>query len=88
MIETSLSLASKALYIVLQISLPPIIVAAVVGLLVSLFQAITQLQEQTLSFGIKLVAISATIFLISRWLASGLYLYAEEIFSKFYLMVG
>ncbi len=43
------SFLTKALYLVLWLSLPPIIVASVVGTLFSLFQALTQIQEQTLS---------------------------------------
>ena len=41
----------------------PIVVATVIGILVSLIQALTQIQEQTLSFAIKLIAISGTLLL-------------------------
>ena len=61
------SFFTQALYLVLWLSLPPIIVGSVVGTLFSLFQALTQIQEQTLSFGIKLIAVSATILLTARW---------------------
>ena len=44
--------ASQALYLVLVISLPPIVIASVIGILLSLIQAVTQLQEQTLTFGV------------------------------------
>ena len=57
MVELAIDYAVKALYIVMILSLPPIVVASVVGIVVSLVQAITQLQEQTLSFGIKLLAV-------------------------------
>ena len=52
---------THALYLSLWLSLPPIVVASVVGVLFSLFQALTQIQEQTLSFGIKLIAVMATL---------------------------
>ncbi|MBY0443578.1 MAG: flagellar biosynthetic protein FliQ, partial [Burkholderiales bacterium] len=45
---------NRALYLVLLLSAWPIIVATVVGLLIGLFQTVTQLQEQTLPFGFKL----------------------------------
>lgn len=85
--EYTLELASRALYLTLQISLPPIIVGAVVGILVSLFQAVTQLQEQTMSFAFKLISISITIIALMGWLTGDLYNYSETIFSNFYLLV-
>lgn len=83
---TALTYAVKALYLVLILSLPPIIVASVVGILLSLIQAITQLQEQTLTFGVKLIAVALTLFLMGGWLAGEILRYADEIFSRFYLI--
>lgn len=71
-----LQYTSQALLLVLILSMPPIIVASIVGTLVSLFQALTQIQEQTLSFAIKLVAISITIYLTARWLGYEIYHFA------------
>ena len=74
------SYLSKALYLVLWLSLPPIVVASVVGTLFSLFQALTQIQEQTLSFAIKLIAVMATLALTARWIGGELYNYTVSIF--------
>jgi type III secretion HrpO family protein len=57
----------KALMLVLVLSLPPIIVASAVGILLSLVQAVTQVQEQTLQFGLKLAAVVVTIVVTARW---------------------
>lgn len=73
----------KALYLVLVLSLPPIIVAAVVGTLFSLFQALTQIQEQTLSFAIKLIAVMATLALTVRWIGGELYNFTLLVFDLF-----
>lgn len=62
-----------ALYLSLWLSLPTIVVASVVGVLFSLFQALTQIQEQTLSFGIKLIAVMATLVVTARWMGVELY---------------
>ncbi len=70
----------NALILVLLLSLPSIIVASLVGLLVSLIQALTQIQEQTLSFAIKLIAVIASIVFTARWLGSEMYTYAVRIF--------
>ena len=70
-----LSVLVKAMYLVLWLSLPPIVVASVVGTLFSLFQALTQIQEQTLSFAIKLIAVMATLALTARWIGGELFNY-------------
>lgn len=77
--------AGECLYLVLVISLPPIIVAAVVGLVLSLVQAVTQLQEQTLVFGVKLIAVVVTLFALGGWMTAELVRFASEIFDRFYL---
>jgi type III secretion protein S len=74
-------------YLVLMLSMPAIAVASLTGLIVSLFQAITQLQEQTLSFGIKLVSVIATILITAGWLGGELVRFSKGIFDSFYLMV-
>ncbi len=73
----------KALYLVLALSLPPILVAAVVGTLFSLFQALTQIQEQTLSFAIKLIAVMATLALTVRWIGGELFNFTLMVFELF-----
>jgi type III secretion protein S len=82
----ALSLTTKAMYLVLALSLPPILVASVVGLGLSLFQAVTQLQEQTLSFGIKLIAVSTALFVAAPWISAELLSFAREIFDNFHLL--
>mgnify|MGYP000181416070 CR=1 FL=1 len=74
---------THALYLSLWLSLPPIVVASVVGVLFSLFQALTQIQEQTLSFAIKLVAVMVTLALTARWVGGELYNYTLSIFEMF-----
>ncbi len=78
-----LDYAQTCLIIVLRLSLIPIIVATVIGLLVSLLQALTQVQEQTLGFAVKLIAIALTIMAASSWMGGEILLYTQEIFNKF-----
>ncbi|EXJ15638.1 type III secretion system export apparatus subunit SctS [Imhoffiella purpurea] len=77
-----INLAAKALLLVFYLSLPPILAAAIVGTLVSLFQALTQIQEQTLSFAIKLFVVIVTIFMSARWLGGELVDYTLGIFDQ------
>lgn len=78
------SYMTQALYLVLWLSLPPIAVASIVGTLFSLFQALTQIQEQTLSFAVKLIAVFATLLLTARWISGELYNYTISVFDLFY----
>lgn len=82
----AMNAAAQALYLVLVLSLPPIVIASVVGILLSLVQAITQLQEQTLSFGVKLIAVIATLFLMGGWLGGQILQFSNEIFTRFHLL--
>lgn len=68
--------AKQALVLSLLLSLPVIVIASVVGLLFSVFQALTQVQDQTLSFAIKLVFIILALYLTSDWMATKIYRFA------------
>ncbi|MCW2477119.1 MULTISPECIES: EscS/YscS/HrcS family type III secretion system export apparatus protein [unclassified Symbiopectobacterium] len=70
---------NKALYLILTMSVLPIAVATIVGLLVGLFQTVTQLQEQTLPFGVKLLSVALCLFLISGWYGDIMLNYAREV---------
>ncbi|MCP4745703.1 MAG: EscS/YscS/HrcS family type III secretion system export apparatus protein [Desulfobacteraceae bacterium] len=85
---TLLHLTLEALILTLMLSLPPIIVAAVFGIAVALFQAVTQIQEQVLSFTIKLVAVIVTLTLTARWAGMELLRYANRLFEQFPNMVN
>jgi type III secretion protein S len=84
--SVAINYASEALYLVLMISLPPIIIASIIGILLSLIQAVTQLQEQTLTFGVKLIAVVLSLFLLGGWMSGEILRYAEGIFNRFYLL--
>lgn len=71
---------SQAMMLILYLSLPVIIAATVVGLVIGLFQALTQIQEQTLPFGIKLVAAVLALMLTARWIGGEIMVYATRLF--------
>ncbi len=73
----------QGLLLTLLLSMPAIVVASVVGVLFSLFQALTQIQEQTLSFAIKLVAVALTLMLSARWIGIEIYNYTVVLFDSF-----
>ena len=81
--ETFVYLTRECLWLILFLSLPPIGVATIVGLIVSLLQALTQIQEQTLGFAVKLIAILLTLLFLGSWFAGQLLSFGKEIFSEF-----
>lgn len=78
-----LGLTVQALWLVLVLSAPPIIVASVLGLIVAMIQAATQIQEQTFQYAVKFVGVVLTIFLTMSLLAGSLVVFADDIFSGF-----
>ncbi len=75
----ALDLGREALLMVLIISAPIMGVGLLVGLLISLFQSMTQLQEQTISFVPKIVAMVGVALVLIPWLASHLLEYTREL---------
>jgi type III secretion protein S len=64
----SVELLRNALVVIVMLSAPALIVATLIGILVSLVQSLFQIQDQTLSFALKLVAIGAVMFSTGRWM--------------------
>ena len=78
-----IALTNDALWLVLILSAPPIIVASVAGLVVAVIQAATQIQEQTLQYTVKFFAIVLTLFVTASLLAASLYRFSDRVFSEF-----
>jgi type III secretion protein S len=79
----AVNLMTEAMMLVMVLSMPPIVVASVVGILVSLIQALTQIQEQTLSFAIKLIAVAITIAATAGFLGSQMLAFTLKLFNDF-----
>ena len=80
--ETILSVGSRALEITLLIAAPLLLVALVTGLIVGAFQAATQINESTLSFIPKVVAMSLTLVIAGPWMLKILVSYTRELFES------
>lgn len=78
------SLASEALMLCVVLSLPAVLVSAVVGLAVSFFQAVTSLQDQSISQGIKLLAVALAVGLSAPWAGTTLTLFSESVFASIF----
>ncbi|UYK99732.1 type III secretion system export apparatus subunit SctS [Pantoea stewartii] len=73
-----MNLFKQAMLLVVLLSSPPLLVAVIVGVLVSLLQAVMQLQDQTLPFAIKLVAVGIALALSGRWIGVELLELAQQ----------
>lgn len=74
-------LSYQALLLILILSGPPILISMVLGLMVAVFQAATQIQEQTLSFTVKLFAVIFTVIAMGGWLGAQVMQYTMTIFN-------
>ncbi len=75
-----ITVANKGLWLILILSLLPLLASLIVGLLVSLFQALTQIQEQTLTFVPKIIATILVIMITAGWMMQNLQEFAKETF--------
>jgi flagellar biosynthetic protein FliQ len=86
--ESVLALAQQALQVTLLMSAPPLLAALLTGLVVSVFQAATQINEMTLSFIPKLLAIFVVLVLFGPWMLGILLDYIRELFTGIPAMIG
>ena len=83
-----MDLGREAMYIVLLISGPILGIGLIVGLIVSIFQATTQIQEQTLVFIPKLAAVFITLILLGPWILQILVDYVGRLFNSIPTFIG
>ncbi len=76
-------IARDTLYLVISVSLPALLVSLIVGLVISIFQTVTSIQEQTLTFVPKILAVFITLAIAGSWMLETLVNFAENLWSKF-----
>jgi type III secretion protein S len=76
-------LSYQSLLLILILSGPPVFISMILGLMVAIFQAATQIQEQTLSFTVKLIAVIFTLILMGGWLGAQIMQFSNNIFLNF-----
>ena len=86
--DTVLELCTQALELALRVGLPMLVAGLVVGLAVSVFQAVTQIQEQTLAFIPKVVALVAIVVLFGPWMLGQIETYTTALWASIPQMVG
>ena len=78
-----INIARSTLWIIAETALPLLLVSLVVGLIISLFQTLTSIQEQTLTFVPKLIAILIALMLLGSWMLNTIVTYMTQLWSNF-----
>lgn len=86
--ESVMTMGRHAMEVTLMIAAPMLLVALIIGLIVSIFQAATQINEQTLSFIPKLVGIFVALVVAGPWMLSVMLDYMREVFGGIPSLVG
>lgn len=86
-VDLVIDMMRDALFLVLKTAAPPLIVSLVIGLIVSVFQTVTSIQEQTLTFVPKMVGMFLTLMLIGHWMLNEMTTFMEELWTNFSLYI-
>lgn len=86
-LDQVISIGRETLGITLLVGMPCLLVSIVVGLLVSIFQATTQIHDQTLSFVPKILAVMLTIMLFGGWMLKTLVDFTQRLFEKLPVLI-
>jgi flagellar biosynthesis protein FliQ len=80
--DTVVNLATQAMKLAIEIAGPMMLVGLVVGLVVSIFQAVTSIQEQSLTFIPKIVGLAVVIVILGPWMLGQLVTYAQNLYTS------
>ena len=86
-IDDVTAIASNALFTIIKCAAPVLLVSLCVGLIVSIFQTVTSIQEQTLTFVPKVLAIFLTIMILGHWMLNNMVEFMEKLWAGFSLYI-
>ena len=86
--DTVINLATQAMMLSLKIAGPILLLGLIVGLLVSIFQAVTSIQEQALSFIPKVVGVAVLIVVLGPWMLGQLVAYVQNLYTAIPSLIG
>lgn len=83
-----LDIARETIYTIITVSAPLLLVSLIVGLVISIFQTVTSIQEQTLTFVPKILAVFAALMIFGAWMMDTLTDFITQLWSNFGIYVG
>ena len=86
-INTVTQIVRDALYTIVKCSAPMLLISLVIGLAVSIFQTVTSIQEQTLTFVPKVIGIFTMVMLLGHWIFTEIVSFTESLWSNFSLYI-
>ena len=86
--DTVVSLATQAMTLAVEIAGPMMLLGLVIGLVVSIFQAVTSIQEQSLSFIPKIIGLAALVVILGPWMLDQLVSYAQNLYLSIPQLIG
>ena len=78
-----LDIASQAIYTIIVVSAPLLLVSLIIGLIISIFQTVTSIQEQTITFVPKILAVFVGMMIFGSWILTQLTEYITDLWSNF-----
>lgn len=86
--EMVIGLAEQSVYTILMVAGPTLLIAVGVGLLISIFQATTQIQEQTLAFVPKIIAVLISLVILGPWMLSHIIQFTTQLYENLHRFIG
>ena len=86
--DVVVNLSTTALALAFKVAMPMLAAGLIVGLVVSIFQAVTQIQEQTLAFIPKVIALAAVLMLLGPWMLNQMLTYTADLWGGIPRLVG
>ncbi|MCM1185472.1 MAG: flagellar biosynthesis protein FliQ [Lachnoclostridium sp.] len=86
-VDAVIEMTRDALYVIIKVSLPVLLVSMIIGLIISIFQTVTSIQEQTLTFVPKVIGIFLALMILGNWMITTLVEYTTQLWSTFSLYV-
>ena len=86
-IDEVTAVSSSALYLIIKVAAPVLLVSLVIGLVISIFQTVTSIQEQTLTFVPKILAVFLTLILLGHWMLNEMVQFMIDLWSNFLLYI-
>lgn len=80
-----LDIARETIFLIIQVSAPLLLISLIVGLIISIFQTVTSIQEQTLTFVPKIIAVLLGMILFGSWMLNSLTGFVTELWNNFSL---
>lgn len=86
-VDAVVEIANNALFLIIKVSLPVLLVSLVVGLIISIFQTATSIQEQTLTFVPKIVCVFLALAIVGGWMMTQMVEFTTQLWSNFSLYI-